>query len=372
MCTRRVSQALLPPGLTIPPSRVINHHSLPSSSIFINNPQTPPRIQQHAHKSRLPPRQQILRRTPPPLRRIPTPAPAPLPTVRIPLAELASLSAAAVWAAIARIVRARLARRRAVGREQARDGGDLLAAGLALRHLDVSLVEAELLAVDVGAEEEVADEEEEDAGDGAGDDGSDVGAGGGGVGVRAGAGAAVGVVGGSGFGCAGAGGGHGIGNRFAGCEGAGGRGCDGRGDGCAAVAVAADDFDDGFGDLVAVGALEAAEVRGVGELCAVLVEWVVCGGRVEAVVWRVVAGRSRACVTFAVRRSRAERCVLLHPFQVAQIEDIDARTLATQLVPDVSSNHDHLSVPNVASMSTATVWHRLSAHVDLDPCERWH
>jgi hypothetical protein len=122
------------------------------SSILIDNPQTPPWIKQHAHKSRLLPRQQILRRAPPPLRRIATPS---TPTRNTAL-RVRPAGCFAPRYAIAPALRARLASP-LLRRQQAYYSRHLLAAGLALRHLDVLFVEAELFAVDESAEEEVAD-----------------------------------------------------------------------------------------------------------------------------------------------------------------------------------------------------------------------
>lgn len=73
------------------------------------------------------------------------------------MAVLAAFSATCwVWAAVASAFGARLAA--VVCRQEAGDGGDLLAACLTLRHLDVALVKTELFAVDVCAEEQIADE----------------------------------------------------------------------------------------------------------------------------------------------------------------------------------------------------------------------
>jgi hypothetical protein len=121
-------------------------------SILIDNPQTPPRIKQHAHKSRLLPRQQILRRTPPPLRRIATPStPA-----RNSALCVRPAGCFAARHAIAPALGTRLASA-LLRRQQAHYSRNFLAAGLALRHLDVLFVEAELFTVDESAEEEVAD-----------------------------------------------------------------------------------------------------------------------------------------------------------------------------------------------------------------------
>jgi hypothetical protein len=65
--------------------------------------------------------------------------------------------------------------------------------------------------------------------------------------------------------------------------------------------------------------------------------------------------------------SSTEGGVLLHPFQRAQVEHIDTWALATELVTNVSSYHHHLSVPDIAGVSTTTVGHGLTACVNLDP-----
>ena len=251
-------------------------------------------------------------------------------------------------------------------RQKPGDGGDFLAAGLPLRHFDVAFVEAELFAVDVGAEEQVADEQEEDTGDDARDDGGDVGSGGAGVGVGS---ASISVRAASAAGCFGGGGAvrsHGVCYGFACCERAV-CGCyDGGCDCCAAVAVSADDFDDGVGDLVAVGALQTSKVGTLLYLRGLLIEGVVSASRVEVVVSRVVAV---AVVVGVGGASRRKRSVLLYPFQVAQVEDVDSWTFTAELVANVTANHDELAIPYVAGMTTATIRHGLAIHIHLNPGE---
>ena len=58
--------------------------------------------------------------------------------------------------------------------------------------------------------------------------------------------------------------------------------------------------------------------------------------------------------------------------QVAEIKDVDVVADATEVVPNVTANHDHLAIPNVASMSTPPVWDRLLALIDLYPGEGGH
>lgn len=255
-------------------------------SIPIDDPQTPPRIQQHPNKTRLRPPHQILttriRRTVPPHRhrqRRPTRH-----------ARVATTALAATGADAATPVGGVLAQ--AIGREQKRGFFGAAAVGTrggALGHGDVVLVEHELAAVDPGAETEVGGEDGEEAGDDAGDDGGDVGTAalfrGGGVAGRA---------GGGGLGDGGAvGAGDGVGDWLSGCEGAI-RGCfGGGGDGGSAGAGAADDGLYWSWDLVAVAAAEAGGAFRLGGLLVLGV-------------------------------SSAESCELILPLQFRSVEDIDA------------------------------------------------
>jgi len=130
---------------------------------------------------------------------------------------------------------------RAILPRRRREGILLLIVRARLHHGGVIFPDLDLLPVDPGAEGEVAGDEEEDACDDAGDDGGDVGARG-----PVGVGAAVGAVVGDGPGL-----------RLAGCEGPGGGGLHGGGEGRAARGCAADGFLDRGGHGVAVAALEA-------------------------------------------------------------------------------------------------------------------
>ena len=135
----------------------------------------------------------------------------------------------------------------------------------------------------------------------------------------------------------------GVGNWFAGCEGAGGSGHDGGCEGCSTGGAASNDRLDGVGDGVAIGAVEALGVFLLGYL---LVLFVLGGG---------AAGEGGEAVG---------------PGQICGVEDIES-CVAGELVSVcvVAPDDDDLAVVQIAGMTNAGWRSRLFGGVDVDPGE---
>ena len=253
------------------------HHSIregrrKGSLIPINNPQTPPRIQQHPHECRLLPPHQILTAA---IRRA-------VSANRHPVSINSANWRHGRWNTISAVSRRARPRRRAAlfrrasvfavrfaqeGHFLVRTSAAAVGERIALRHRHMALIQRQLPAIDPGAEAEVAGEDEEDACHHASDNGGDVRARRTVVGRRDGRGCGAclghdGAVGACDRVCAL----DGVGDRFACCHWTCCGGASGGSDCCASGNAATDDGLNGCGDLVAIGAGEAEGVFLLGDL----------------------------------------------------------------------------------------------------------